>query len=55
MKKARTEEEGGRGAWAVQLSERLRGVRGSRLPVGWKQGPTQLSIKYTWVPWKGRK
>lgn len=35
--------------------ERLRGVGRSRLQVGWEQGPTQLSIKCTWVPWKGRK
>lgn len=51
-KEVRVEEEGGRECG--QLGE-AGGPGGSRLQVGWEQGPTQLSIKCTWVPRKGRK
>lgn len=51
-KEVRMEEEGG---GSVGSSERLSREEGSRLQVGWEQGPTQLSIKCTWVPWTGRK
>lgn len=40
-----------------QHEEGLRLLRcwGERLLVGCEQGPTQLSVKCTWIPWKGRK
>lgn len=42
------EQEGG------SAGEPERG-KGEQVPVGWEQGPTQLSIKCPWVLWKGRK
>lgn len=48
-KEVRIEEEGGREAGETERGE------GEQVPEVWKQGPTQLSIKCTWVPWKGRK
>lgn len=53
----RGEDGGGRGSGSVgsaALREAERG-EGERAAMGWKQGPTQLSIQSTWVPWKGRK
>lgn len=49
---ARTGEEGGRAAWAAQLSARLSGARGSGLPWVGSRGPRSSQFNPLGFPGK---